>query len=127
MNWFSLLIVVSAAVIAVSGGSPLTRFVFHLVDHSTDAPDKGVDDASAILRGGAWIGGLERIAIFAGMLAKWPEAIAVVLAVKSLGRYPELRAGDRSAVAERFLIGTFVSVLWACAWAGIALWLLGDT
>ena len=48
--------------------------------------------------------------------------LAVVLVVKGLGRYPELRAaedGVRTGAAERFIIGTFASVLWACACAGI--------
>jgi hypothetical protein len=42
-----------------------------------------------------------------------------VLAVKGLGRYPELRAAHRPGLAERFIIGTLVSVLWAalCAYA----------
>ena len=52
------------------------------------------------------------------------EAIAIVLAVKGLGRYPELKNGNNSAVAERFIIGTFVSVLWACGCAGLTHWLI---
>jgi len=36
-----------------------------------------------------------------------------------LGRYPELRAGDRPATAERFSIGTFTSALWSLACAGV--------
>ena len=62
------------------------------------------------------------MAIFASLVAGWPEGLAVVLAVKGLGRYPELRAaedGVRTGAAERFIIGTFASVLWACACAGV--------
>ncbi|MFZ2502401.1 MAG: hypothetical protein WAW88_07005 [Nocardioides sp.] len=77
--------------------------------------------AGEILRGGAWIGGLERTAIVAALLAGWPEGIALALAVKGLGRYPELRNQDNTGTAERFLIGTFTSVLWAAGCAGIAL------
>ncbi len=44
--------------------------------------------------------------------------IAVVLAVKGLARYPEIR--DQHA-GEQFIIGTFASVLlWAVAAAGVA-------
>ena len=70
-------------------------------------------------RGGAWIGVLERLAVFAALVARWPEGIAIVLAVKGLGRYPELRSGTNPSLAERFIIGTLVSVLWAglCAYA----------
>jgi hypothetical protein len=77
------------------------------------------------LRGGAWIGYLERAAIAATLLAGWPEGIALTLAVKGVGRYPELKdtsAGPTNA-PEAFIIGTLVSVLWACAAAGTA-WLL---
>ena len=74
-----------------------------------------------VLHGGAWVGALERIAVVAALVAGWPEGIAVTLAVKGLGRYPELRA---PAAAERFIIGTFASVLWACGCAGTGLGLL---
>jgi hypothetical protein len=43
--------------------------------------------------------------------------MAVVLAIKALGRYPQLRQGDRPAAAEGFIIGTLVSILWAVACA----------
>lgn len=69
-----------------------------------------------MLRGGATIGVLERAAIAASVLVGWPEGIAVVLAVKGLGRYPELRSPGTS---ERFIIGTFGSVLWALACTGV--------
>jgi hypothetical protein len=69
-----------------------------------------------VLRGGAWIGSLERLGIFASLVAGWPGGVAVVLAVKGVGRYQEL--GEAGA-AERFIIGTFASVLWAGACAGV--------
>jgi hypothetical protein len=70
-----------------------------------------------VLRGGAWIGALERLGIFATLAAGWPEGVAVVLAVKGVGRDHEV-SGSTDA-AERFIIGTFASVLWACACAGV--------
>ncbi|BDZ57477.1 hypothetical protein [Barrientosiimonas endolithica] len=77
------------------------------------------------MRGGAWIGALERVAIYASVVAGWREMVALALAIKGLGRYPELRSGDDPAVAERFIIGTFVSVLWACACAALARTIVG--
>jgi hypothetical protein len=71
-----------------------------------------------ILRGGAWIGVLERAAVAGTLLAGWPEGLAVVLAVKGLGRYNELRATP--AAAERFIIGSLASALWAVACVGVA-------
>ena len=75
------------------------------------------------LRGGAWIGALERLAVVATLLARWPEGLAVILAVKGLGRYPELR---RPAAAERFIIGTLASALWSIACVGVIVALTGD-
>lgn len=76
------------------------------------------------LPGGRWIGILERIAVYVSIVAGFPPGIAVALAVKGLGRYPELRAEkegrEAARVGELFIIGTFVSVLWAAAWAGVA-------
>lgn len=75
-----------------------------------------------VLRGGTWIGILERVLITGGILVGLPEVIAVVIAVKGLGRYPELRETEselRGGVAERFIIGTLTSFLVAAA-VGVA-------
>jgi hypothetical protein len=71
-----------------------------------------------VLRGGVWIGVLERAAITTCLLTGLVEGVALVLAVKGLGRYSELRT---PGAAERFIIGTFSSLLWAGAAAGVAL------
>ena len=76
----------------------------------------GVADPD-VLRGGAWIGVLERLALTATLLLGWPEGVPVVLAVKGLGRFAELK---ETPAAERFIIGTLTSVLWAGACAGVA-------
>ena len=54
------------------------------------------------------------------LIAGWGPGLAIVLAVKGLGRYPELRNQEDTGAAERFIIGTFASVLWAAACAGLA-------
>ena len=125
------LLVVELFAIAVAGGGPVTATVLWLVDRGSRRAD--MDDASEVLRGGAWIGAFERAAVFATLAAGWPEGLAVVLALKGLGRYSELRGSAATAagppvnggVAERFIIGTFSSVLWACAVAGAYLVLVG--
>jgi hypothetical protein len=122
------LLVATAGLLALVGGGPVTALLFALVDRR-EVPPETLDGAGRVLRGGAWIGVLERVAIYASLVAGWPEGLAVVLAVKGLGRYPELRAaedGVRTGAAERFIIGTFTSVLWACACAG-AVVLVGRT
>jgi hypothetical protein len=114
------LLVTLAGVLAVAGGGPLTSQVFALVDQQEHAAaSRTIDRAGEVLRGGAWIGALERAAVFASLVAGWPEGLAIVLALKGLGRYPELRNGENTGAAERFIIGTFTSVLWAAACAGV--------
>jgi hypothetical protein len=67
---------------------------------------------------------LERLAITGTLLAGEPGGVAVVVAVKGLGRYPELRAGDDPAVSERFVIGTLASLVWSAGVGVLGRWLL---
>lgn len=71
-----------------------------------------------VLRGGATIGYLERVAVAASLLAGYPEGLAVVVAIKGVGRFTELSEPESR---ERFIIGTFASLVWASAGAAIAL------
>ncbi|MDO5726962.1 MAG: hypothetical protein Q4Q03_03450 [Bowdeniella nasicola] len=66
------------------------------------------DAAREVMRGGRVIGILERTIITTAIFFGAETIVAVTLAIKGLGRYPELRAAP--AVSERFIIGTFVSV-----------------
>ena len=108
-------LIVLIAILAGFGGGPVTAAILHRVDHGGP-----IERAGDVLRGGAWIGAMERVAIFSTLVAGWPEGLLAVLAMKGLGRYPELK---QPGAAERFIIGSFVSVLWAIAWAGV-LWSL---
>lgn len=65
------------------------------------APAKDLPRAKAaeLLRGGLVIGVLERLAITGGLLAGRPEVVGIVLAIKGLGRYPELRNAATVAAA----------------------------
>ena len=87
------------------------------VDAGTDAARAPGGGASAtrILRGGAIIGVLERLAVCLAILTGQPVAIAYVVAIKGLGRFAELK--ETPVAAERFIIGTLASMLWA---AGVA-------
>ena len=117
-------LVAVTGLLAVVGGGPVTTRIFAVVDRQDDDPQttaqQTIDQAGEVLRGGAWIGALERLAVFAGLAAGFPEGVAVVLALKGVGRFPDLRGeGKGGAATERFIIGTFASVLWAAACAGI--------
>lgn len=124
------------AVVAVLVGSPVVTALFRRADPPVPPPGDpaaapgdpaevpGIRAAAATLRGGRWIGMLERLAIYATILSGFAEGIAVVLVIKALARYPELKA-TTSGAAERFIIGTFTSVLFAAGCAGLAWWLIG--
>jgi hypothetical protein len=110
--------VLTAVLAAMAGGGPVATAVLDAADPTAVGARGGPGDPE-ILRGGAWIGVLERAAIAATLLAGWPEGLAVVLAVKGLGRWDELRTTP--AAAERFILGTLASALWATACVGVAL------
>lgn len=82
------------------------------VDAQGNAPLSTV--RTEVLRGGTIIGYLERLALIAAIVLGHLEIVAVLIAVKGLGRYSEL---DSAEVRERFIIGTLVSLIWAGACA----------
>lgn len=128
MNWGVL---VDALVIAVCGvgaliANPVIRLLLRKISPETASNESSLPLLSAErdLPGGRWIGMLERIAVYACLVAGFPAGLAFVIAIKGLGRYPELRAQANPRVGELFIIGTFASMLWAAAFAGIAYWVV---
>ena len=124
--------------LAVFGGSPITRQVLEVATHGrvpegdnggimlrpAALPGVRAEDTPAreVLRGGTTIGYLERLGVAVAIVAGFPEAIAVVVAVKGIGRFSELAAAE---ARERFIIGTLASLLWACvvgALVRLAIW-----
>jgi hypothetical protein len=116
---------------AIFGGSPAASTALDLAMGGTVAPGlhggiivaerrtpteerQGLQAATRreVLRGGLTIGVLERIASAGAIVAGFPEALAIVVAVKGVGRFTELEAPE---ARERFIIGTFASLIWACA------------
>ena len=85
---------------------------------STAGPAPLSVSSARILRGGAIIGVLERLAVCLAVLAGEPVAIAYVIAIKGLGRFAELK--ETPVAAERFIIGTLTSLLWAAGIAALA-------
>ena len=130
---FSVVIALAALVLAVIGGGPAAVLALHLATKDSVAPGShggilvgsdtplaaaagtGTDAPAAVhevLRGGLTIGILERLAVAGAILAGFPEALAVVVAIKGVGRFTELASSE---ARERFIIGTFASLIWACA------------
>lgn len=128
---FSVVIALAALVLAVIGGGPAAVLALQLATKDSVAPGShggilvgseatptvatsGPEPAAVheVLRGGLTIGILERLAVAGAILAGFPEALAVVVAIKGVGRFTELASSE---ARERFIIGTFASLIWACA------------
>ncbi|MFN7244801.1 MAG: hypothetical protein ACK4M5_16380 [Dietzia cercidiphylli] len=138
-EWIPVTIVVVLSLLASAGlGSPIASLVLRSA-HVPDPPTVEVSGDSRspvvqrrensepqvreVLRGGMWIGILERVGLTAAILAGSFELAAVVVAIKALGRYPEIR--ENPAVSERFIIGTLTSLLVAAACGAAGLVVLG--
>jgi hypothetical protein len=127
-----LVITLLGTTLAVMGGSPVTRRILTLASHgrvtegdnggiivqaeAAGEPDAADGAVREVLRGGATIGYLERLSVVLAIVAGYPEAIAVVVALKGIGRFSELAAAE---TRERFIIGTLASLLWACIVGGL--------
>ena len=138
-GWERAAAAVLGVLVAVSAGSHVVRGTFRLtrgevlpapahrvarerpLREGEEAP-LDLEAPGSVLRGGAWIGYLERASVAVCLLAGFPEGLALVLAVKGVGRYPELRDSGRDGrsadAPEEFIIGTLASLLWAAAGAG---------
>lgn len=120
-GWSWLAIGVGACAVVICGGTTASS-VLGLADQS--ARSSGTSAQRTVLRGGAWIGGLERLALFGTVLAGWPAGLAAVVAIKAFARFPELSSGQATGAIERFIIGTFTSLGWAAICTGMTwLWL----
>jgi len=128
-----LIVALLGVAIGVIGGNPVTRRVLEIATHGRvrETEDGGIvvgggpavgtgaaavpaapDDSRVILRGGTVIGYLERLGAVVAIVAGFPEALAVIVAIKGIGRFSELASAE---ARERFIIGTLASLLWACA------------
>jgi hypothetical protein len=116
-SWFAVGL---AGLAALLSGGAVAFALLALVD-AFSAKTSGARVQRTVLRGGAWIGALERLALFGTVVAGWPEGIVAIVAVKAFARYPELKTGQATGAIERFIIGTFSSLGWAGVCAGMAM------
>lgn len=128
-----LILALLGVALAVLGGDPVTRRILDIASHGrvaetadggivVAAAEKGGAPSTVLLRGGTTIGYLERVAAAMALVAGYPEALAVIVAVKGIGRFSELAQAE---ARERFIIGTLSSLLWACLVAALvrlAIW-----
>jgi hypothetical protein len=129
------LVALGLVALAVIGGNPVTVWVLDRASHGAvddgthggilvpAVPATGSTAAGTrttktreVLRGGTWIGYLERLAIVAAIAIGQYAIIAAVIAIKGLGRFSEL---DAPEARERFIVGTLVSSIWAALCGGL--------
>jgi hypothetical protein len=102
----ALIYTIVALLLLTSVGNWACRMFMNLI---------GLKDAIAaaaigVINVGRYIGALERLIIAIGLVAHSWEAIAAVIALKTIGRFKEL---DTQLPAEYFLVGSLFSVAWA--------------
>lgn len=85
------------------------------------------DKRKGLKKGGRIIGLLERTLVISFVLAGKPEAVAFVVAAKSVFRIGALTGQDDRVHAEYIMIGTLRSFTYALIVAFILRWLLGAT
>lgn len=115
-------VVLVGAVVAVWGGTAPIKALLRRIDgHEADGAHAvpGLLSAEKELPGGFWIGLLERAAVYLCFVSGMVGGIAIVVAIKALGRYPELRTSTVNK-GELFIIGTLASLLWASLWGWLA-------
>ncbi|KQQ07782.1 hypothetical protein [Rathayibacter sp. Leaf296] len=124
----ALLVATLAFALAVLGGGPAVLLTLDLATADARAGVHGgimiaaprpataaptaIGQPIEVLRGGITIGLLERLATAGALMSGIPEGVAVVVAVKGVGRFSELASPE---ARERFIIGTLASLAWAAA------------
>ena len=118
-----LILVVGAIAFLLESANIVVRTALraeHVPSATTDADH---EPATPGLKGGRLIGPLERVLVFALMLAGAYTLIAAVFAAKGIVRFPEIsRDSADGNRAEYFLIGSLVSWVLALAAAFLVWW-----
>lgn len=104
------LLIVGVAIVLTVPSNWMVRWVLNVV--RPDLPEESN-------RAGRWIGILERLLIYVLVIAGQAAAAGIVVAAKSILRYPEISAKPQRIAPEYVLIGSLASWLLAFA-AGVA-------
>ncbi|MCG7421705.1 hypothetical protein MHY29_02410 [Micrococcus sp. ACRRV] len=107
-----------AGLVLVETANVVTRDVLRLAGRPSTDDVHDADDDGEGLRGGRFIGPMERLLMAVlGLMAAW-QVVAAIMAAKGIVRFPEIskdaRAGDAKggpmgASAEEFLVGSLAS------------------
>ncbi len=112
--------------IALRAATKISKFENSDPAHSSSSR---VIEIGGLLHGGQMIGWIERVVVFFTIVIHQPAGIALVVAVKSVARFPEFRPSGSGDVDDRlvqgkveaFIIGTLLSIFVAGLSARIAL------
>lgn len=126
--WLRVVLVAAIVLVGTAHGSSVVAVAFRIadpprprtIDLPGGPPSRRGDDLQpppGTMRGGAMIGVLERAATIVALASGQPGAIAVVVAVKAIGRFGEL---DGPVMRERFLVGSLASISTSAAWGLVA-------
>lgn len=121
-TWVVVLIVAAMSALSAANGWVVVKAAFAIADPPKSALETGkppLEAPDGTMRGGWLIGILERVAATAAIGTGQFAALAVIVAVKAVGRFGEL---DQPESRERFIIGTLASLGVACLWGACA-WL----
>lgn len=121
-NLLTAITVALAILVSAGGGYLVVIGLFRLIAKEPQRSNSGTS-ADNVLRGGTWIGILERAATTAAIIAGQPMLIGVIVAIKGFGRFDQLR--DNPAASEKFTVGTLASLVWAGAVGAAANLLIG--
>jgi hypothetical protein len=113
LAWFARWALVAAAyVFNAKGGTRVVRGVLERFPKAVP-PETGNHESEYEM--GRWIGNLERFLILTfALFGQW-AALGLIVAAKSIARFPELTGQRHKDFAEYYLIGTLTSVLVALA------------
>lgn len=111
MSWDSVAVVVTGGLLLTLPSNWVVRRVLRLARHETPQNQN---------RAGRWIGVLERLLIYVLVLIGAAAAAGLVVAAKSILRFPEISAKPATIDPEYVLIGSLSSWLLAFSIGALA-------
>jgi hypothetical protein len=101
-----ILLVAVIYVVVVFGGGYFVRYL--ILPLWKESPDQPAQEHDEVVNAGLYIGWLERFLVLTAIVMQSAGTVGLILAAKSIARYPELKSPGR--FAEYFLIGTLLSI-----------------
>jgi hypothetical protein len=101
-----ILLVAVIYVVVIFCGGYFIRFLIRPL--WKEKPGEPTEEHDEVVNAGLYIGWLERFLVLTAVFLQSPGTVGLILAAKSIARYPELKSPGR--FVEYFLIGTLLSI-----------------